>query len=71
MPDELRKKWGYPEITREDKEKIFALNAAKVFKVDLKAQRKAIPDDYMSRYKAAYLDRRILPDNKFYGWIKA
>lgn len=69
IPENMQKRYGYPSITRADKEKIFALNAAKLFKVDLKAQRKAIPDDYMSRYKQAYLDRGILPDNKFYGWI--
>ena len=71
MPEPLQKKWGYPAITKADKEKIFSLNAAKVFHVDLKAQRKAIPDDYMSRYKIAYRDSGILPDNTFHGWVQA
>jgi hypothetical protein len=71
MPEAIAKKWGYPAITTADKEKIFGLNAAKLFKVDVKAQRKAIPDDYMSRYKAAYLDRGLLPDNVFHGWVEA
>jgi hypothetical protein len=71
MPEPLQKKWGYPAITQTDKEKIFALNAAKLFKVDIKAQRKAIPDDYMSRYKVAYKDTGILPDNRFHGWVDA
>ena len=57
MPDELQKRWGYPEITREDKEKIFGLNAATLLNVNVDAQRRAIPEDYLSRYKAAYRDQ--------------
>ena len=71
MPEAMQKRWGYSAITAADKEKIFGVNAAKLFKVDIKAQRKAIPDDYMSRYKTAYLERGILPDNVFHGWVEA
>ena len=70
MPEAMQKRWGYSAITAADKEKIFGVNAAKLFKVDIKAQRKAIPDDYMSRYKTAYLDRGILPENVFHGWVE-
>ena len=71
MPAELQSTWGYPPITKKDKEKIFGLNAAKLYNIDVKGRRKAIPDDYMSQYKLAYLDRRLLPENKFYGWVDA
>ncbi len=70
MPEDLQERWGYPEITDEDKEKIFGLNAARLFKVDVEAQRNAIPSDYMSRYKQAYLERGILPENNYYGWVE-
>ena len=69
MPEQLMERWGYPEITAEDKEKIFGLNAAKVFKVDVDTRRNAIPTDYMSRYKAAYNDRGLMRDNHYYGWV--
>ncbi|MBM3775278.1 MAG: hypothetical protein FJW37_08950, partial [Acidobacteria bacterium] len=71
MPEALQKRWGYPPITRADKEKMFALNAARLYKVDLKARRKAIPADYLSRYKTAYLEHGLLPENKYYGWVEA
>jgi predicted TIM-barrel fold metal-dependent hydrolase len=30
MPDELREKWGYPEITEETRAKILGLNLARL-----------------------------------------
>jgi len=69
MPEEMQKKWGYPPITKRDKEMIFGLNAARLYKIDVKAQRKAIPQDYMTRYKAAYIDSGRLRDNRYYGWV--
>ena len=54
--------------TSEDKGEIFGLNAAKIFKVNIEAQRNGIPNDYMSQYKAIYKDPGILRDNFYYSW---
>ena len=43
--DEMCKKFGYKKITKQDKAKIFGLNAAKLYKVDVKAKRNALPAD--------------------------
>ena len=45
ISDELCEKFGYKKITKEDKAKIFGLNAAKLYNVDVKAKRNAIPGD--------------------------
>ena len=54
ISDELVEKFGYKKLTKEDKAKIFGLNAAKVYGVDLKKERKAFPEDSLSKLKAAY-----------------
>ncbi|HEX4985982.1 MAG TPA: amidohydrolase family protein [Burkholderiales bacterium] len=71
IPDELIEKHGYAPLTREVKEKIFGLNAARVFGVDVAARRNEIPADYLSRIKMSYLDEGADPSNRFYGWITA
>ncbi|HEU4600216.1 MAG TPA: amidohydrolase family protein [Solirubrobacterales bacterium] len=38
MPDDLREGYGYPEVTREDKENILGLNMARLFDVDVEAR---------------------------------
>ncbi|HAT20823.1 MAG TPA: amidohydrolase, partial [Verrucomicrobiales bacterium] len=45
-------KFGYKKVTKEDKAKIFGLNAAKVYGVDLEKERKAFPGDALSKLKA-------------------
>jgi uncharacterized protein len=69
IPDEMQKKFGYRAITPQDKEKIFGLNAARVYKIDVAAKRKAIPKDYMSHIKAAYNQNGAERSNNFYGWV--
>ena len=49
-------KFGYKKITKEDKAKIFGLNAAQLYKVDVKAKRKALPADALDKLKTAYVD---------------
>jgi hypothetical protein len=34
MPDELREKWGYKEITEDTKAKILGLNLARLAKIE-------------------------------------
>ena len=59
----------YAPLTRAVKEQILGLNAAKVFGVDVGAQRNEIPKDYLSRMKMSYLDEGADPSHRFYGWV--
>jgi len=51
IPEEMRKKWGYPELTERAKRKILGLNSAKLYGIktlDTGAYR-PVPKDYESR----------------------
>jgi hypothetical protein len=39
MPEDLRDGFGYPEITREDRENILGLNFARLLGVDVDAKK--------------------------------
>lgn len=71
ISDELCDKFGYSKITKEDKAKIFGLNAAKVYGVDLEAQRNRFPKDTLTQIKTAYHDEGGQRYNAAYGWVKA
>ncbi len=55
IPEEMRKKYGYPEITAQDKRKILGLNSAKLYGVKgvesggLQKRFKPVPKDYETR----------------------
>lgn len=70
IPEEMQKKFGYKPLTPRDKDLVFGLNAARVYKIDVKEKRNAIPADYMSRIKAAYKETDGQPSNAFYGWVR-
>ena len=69
MPEKLQETYGYPALTKDLKAKIFGLNAAKLFKVDVEAKRKDLPKDYLSHIKMAYLEEGPLPSYHAYGWV--
>jgi predicted TIM-barrel fold metal-dependent hydrolase len=69
IPPALIEKHGYAPLTRPVKERIFGLNAARVFGVDVNAARNEIPKDYLSRIKMSYLDDGATPSHRWYGWI--
>lgn len=71
ISDEFCEKFGYKKITKEDKAKIFGLNAARLYGIDVKAQRKAFPADALSRMKTAYLERGGQRSNAAYGWVRS
>ncbi len=71
IPDELCEKFGYKKITKEDKARIFGLNAAKLYKVDVKAKRKALPADALDKLKIAYLERGGHTESAAMGWVRA
>jgi predicted TIM-barrel fold metal-dependent hydrolase len=71
ISDELCDKFGYKKLTKEDKAKIFGLNAAKIYGVDVNAKRNALPKDTLSKIKVAYHDQGGMSENAAYGWVRA
>jgi predicted TIM-barrel fold metal-dependent hydrolase len=71
ISDEMCEKFGYKKITKEDKQKIFGLNAARIYNIDVKAKRNPLPADALSRLKTAYLDNGGERSNQAFGWVRA
>ena len=71
ISDKLCEKFGYAKITKEDKRKIFGLNAARVYGVDVKEKRNAFPKDALERLKTSYLDQGGHRDHAPHGWVRA
>ncbi|HWW86304.1 MAG TPA: amidohydrolase family protein, partial [Vicinamibacterales bacterium] len=46
IPEDLRKKYGYPELTQDAKRKILGLNSAKLYGIDTKRRFNPVPKDY-------------------------
>lgn len=68
MPMQLRDEFGYPEITDEIKAKIFGLNSAGLYGVDVDEVRCTIPSDAISKAKAANNELAVLePSLRTYG----
>jgi uncharacterized protein len=71
ISDELCEKFGYKKLTKEDKAKIFGQNAARIYGVDLKAKRNALPADTLDKLKVAYQNQGGMRDNAAWGWVRA
>lgn len=71
ISDELCEKFGYEKLTKDDKAKIFGLNAAKIYGVDVEKELEALPADALSKLKTAYLERGGQRDNAAQGWVRA
>ncbi len=71
ISDEMCEKFGYKKITKKDKAKIFGLNAAKIYGVDVKKKRKGIKRDTLEKIKTAYLEGGGGSENAAYGWVRA
>jgi uncharacterized protein len=69
IPQALVEEHGYAPLTRPVKEQIFGMNAARLFGVDVNAQRNAIPKDYLSRIRMSYLEEGPVPGHRWYGWV--
>lgn len=52
IPEDLRKKYGYPELTQDAKRKILGLNSAKLYGINTKQNFKPVPKDYEKRMPA-------------------
>ncbi|MGE0130440.1 MAG: amidohydrolase family protein [Blastocatellales bacterium] len=68
ISDEVAAKYGYRKLTPEIKAKVFGLNAARLYKVDVKAQRKAIQGDKIAEMREEYL-QSPRPSNTQFGWV--
>ena len=44
MPQDLQDGWGYPPLTREIKEQVFGLNAARILGIDVPAQQQEVTE---------------------------
>lgn len=66
--DDIAEKFGYKKLTPEIKAKIFGLNAARLYNIDLKAKRQAIQTDRISELKEEYLEAPR-PSNTQFGWV--
>ena len=65
----MQEKFGYASITDEDKAKIFGLNAAKLYGIDVEETRLQIANDRMTHLKEVYLAEGGAPSNNIYGWV--
>lgn len=70
ISDKLCEQFGYAKLTKEDKAKIFGLNAARIYGVDLKQQLKAFPNDALSKLKTVYLENGGQRDHAAGGWVR-
>ena len=49
IPEDMRKKYGYPEFTADAKRKILGLNSAKLYGINVRDQFRPVPADYEKR----------------------
>jgi hypothetical protein len=68
ISDEVANKYGYKKLTPEIKAKVFGLNAARLYKIDVKAKRAAIKNDQVEQLRSEYLENPV-PSNTQYGWV--
>ena len=69
IPDDVIEKHQYQPLTRRTKERIFGLNAAKVFDIDVEGKRNAVPEDALGRLRMSYLEEGPEPSQRVYGWV--
>ena len=67
--EELIEKHQYQPLTRRVKERIFGLNSARVFGIDVEAKRHEIPNDALGRLRMSYLEEGPEPSRRVYGWV--
>lgn len=69
IPDQLIDRHRYHPLTRQVKEQIFGLNAARLFGIDVKAKRNDVPKDVLGRLRMSYLEEGPDPSRHVYGWV--
>lgn len=71
IPEKLRDRFGYAEISDAQRDVIFGKNAAGLYGIDVNAALKAIPGDKLTEMKTAYHEAGAEPSNTSYGWVLA
>ena len=71
ISDELCEKFGYAKITKEDKAKIFGLNAARIYEIDVNKKRNPLNPDIISQARKSYENTGLMRENAAYGWVRA
>lgn len=66
--EDIAEKYGYKQLTPEIKAKVFGLNAARVYKIDVKGKRSAIQTDKIAQQREEYRERPQ-PSNTQFGWV--
>lgn len=66
IPEELRQRHGYPELTGRIKEKILGLNAARIYGIDAELTRERVASDDLSWVKAAFDEYRANGGFKYF-----
>lgn len=69
IPDQLVEKHHYQSLTRQVKEQIFGLNAARVFGIDAQAKRNELTKDALEHLRMSYLEEGAEPSHRAYGWV--
>jgi predicted TIM-barrel fold metal-dependent hydrolase len=69
IPDQLVQQHRYQPLTRQAKEQIFGLNAARVFGVDAKTKRNELQQDILGQLRMSYLEEGPKPSRRAYGWV--
>jgi predicted TIM-barrel fold metal-dependent hydrolase len=59
FPPKMRREYGLPELTTEDKRKIFGENLANLLGINIEKQRKKISDDEIAQRRAKVLNPKI------------
>jgi hypothetical protein len=69
IPEQMQEEFGYPAITQEMKAKIFGLNAARIYGIDVDATRTEIDEDDVTALRTAFLldpNSVSVPDRRKY-----
>jgi len=69
IPDQLVERHRYQPLTRQVKERIFGLNAARVFGIDAHATRTRVPQDVLGQLRISYMEEGPEPSRRVYGWV--
>ena len=69
IPDQLIDTHHYQPLTRQMKEQVFGLNAARIFGIDVKAKRHEVSKDALGQIRMSYLEEGPEPSHRVYGWV--
>ena len=72
IPEDMQKKHGFAALGPADgavKSAIFGYNAARFYKLDLRAELAPMHEDGIAKLKAAYLEDGHAPSNTAYGFV--